>query len=642
MVDDCLRFVTGFFDIISESSTHISHSALVLAPGASITRKLYGQDAHCFVKVMWGGSSSWDLSTASTMRPSGIEAITWSPSGQFLVVAGSGSTAEILSPVTLERLYTVNSPPGAKVFAFSPDNRPLSCSGTSPGPLSSFVATWDLQTGGIVGVRASELRTDGHPSSLAYSNDGQAVAVGFTGGSSPDTFTVEVYDVGSCALTRSCPLEGVFAGIWTHGKFVRTAAVLPTGEAVVYDIPIDSGHDGDILTKELNLPFSPTATEPFLLLPDPLRASYVQEGSITIWDIQTAKTLLLVQNVDFKGSTISFSPDGSFFACGTIGLDVYLWRSSGNGYELHRKLSSVVTSPNLLFSPDSTSVITWDRSTVQLWPLEDSVTSTSDESLQNPGGRHQFTFTFSPDRRLAAFARLQDSDTTVTVIEPESGYQRAVFDVGMGVCSLRVTEDTVVVEGASELIYFDLCKREDPISAEVGEGSPRTKRTRALLKPAGGIGSTLVSPDLRLLARTYPWPNSQVPFKLDIYDAESGELLRSSPTKFGTPWFSLKEGHIWCGGETGEEGWQIFRVSGSANIELVPLTGDLAEDPPWRSSRRCTITNDGWIRNPEGEELMWLPPRWRSDEKMTRMWSGDFLVLLHSTLPKPVVMKLLE
>ena len=632
-----------FFGAISHPPSSIYRFALALAPASSITRQLFGDLACPATKITYGAQSSWDLSGASARTTIDIVAATWSPSGDYIAITGSTTAIEILDSITLHPLNTIHSPPGqgVRTVCFSPDGNTLLCcrSGDRNSPGSRLVG-WDTRTGAAVSRIQIE---DGQISSLTYSNDGQRVAIGFTGESSPDTFTVGVYDVGSCELVRSYPLEGEFVGIWTHGESVKTVATLPIGKAVVYDIPITPGHDGGSQTKELNVPFRLAADESFLLLPDHSRASYVQDGSITVWDIRAEKPLLYVQNVDFKGSTMSFSPDGSFFACGTVGSDVYVWRDSENGYVLHRKLSSVATSPNLLFSPDSTSVITWDRSTVQLWPLEDSMASTSEDNLQNSGGGHRFTFAFSPDRRLAAYARVQDSETNVTVIEPESGVQRAIFDAGTGVRSLRVTENTLVVEGTSELIYFDLCEREDPASAETGEGSTRTeKRTKPLLKLLGGKGSALVSPDLKLLAHTLPWPDGQFPFKLFIYSVEEGKMLCSSLTKFGTPWFSLEGGRIWCGGETEEQGWKISWDPDSSSTKLVSLTGDSAEDPPWRSSRRCTIKDDGWIRNPKGEELMWLPLRWRSDEKMTRMWSGDFLVLLHSTLPKPVVMKLLE
>ena len=41
LAEDCFRFVTGYFEIISASSPHIYHSALVAAPKDSIVRKLY-------------------------------------------------------------------------------------------------------------------------------------------------------------------------------------------------------------------------------------------------------------------------------------------------------------------------------------------------------------------------------------------------------------------------------------------------------------------------------------------------------------------------------------------------------------------------------------------------------------------------
>ncbi|KAF9646215.1 hypothetical protein BDM02DRAFT_3271125, partial [Thelephora ganbajun] len=46
LANDCLRFVTGFFEVIDESAPHVYHSALPLSPRMSMVRKLYGPHAN--------------------------------------------------------------------------------------------------------------------------------------------------------------------------------------------------------------------------------------------------------------------------------------------------------------------------------------------------------------------------------------------------------------------------------------------------------------------------------------------------------------------------------------------------------------------------------------------------------------------
>ncbi|KAF9643297.1 hypothetical protein BDM02DRAFT_3176086, partial [Thelephora ganbajun] len=54
LVVDCLRFVVGFFEIISTSCPHIYHSALALCPRKSIVRGLYEPHARPLTRVVHG------------------------------------------------------------------------------------------------------------------------------------------------------------------------------------------------------------------------------------------------------------------------------------------------------------------------------------------------------------------------------------------------------------------------------------------------------------------------------------------------------------------------------------------------------------------------------------------------------------
>ena len=87
LVEDCLRFVTGYFEIISASCAHIYHSALVVAPQESIVRQLYESHAQPFTRIVHGAPTSWDPNTATTSRPSTIDLAVWSPCSRFIAIA---------------------------------------------------------------------------------------------------------------------------------------------------------------------------------------------------------------------------------------------------------------------------------------------------------------------------------------------------------------------------------------------------------------------------------------------------------------------------------------------------------------------------------------------------------------------------
>lgn len=126
---DCLRFVTEFFEVSSESAPHIYHSALPLAPTSSIIRKLYGQHISSAVRIVTGVSPSWDSCTAiAGGELSSCHAI-WSPCGQY-IATGSGQDVHVHDSTTLEVSYTLKfSRPGddPKFLAFSPDGHFLIC-----------------------------------------------------------------------------------------------------------------------------------------------------------------------------------------------------------------------------------------------------------------------------------------------------------------------------------------------------------------------------------------------------------------------------------------------------------------------------------------------------------------------------------
>ena len=127
---DCLRFVTEFFEVISQSAPHIYHSALQLAPQSSIVRKLYVQQIWSpLLRVVTGVPTSWDSCVASTGAVKEDCRPVWSPCGQFIAV-GWYNCVEVLDSNTLGRVIILRHPDCAgpsKSLAFSPGGNLLAC-----------------------------------------------------------------------------------------------------------------------------------------------------------------------------------------------------------------------------------------------------------------------------------------------------------------------------------------------------------------------------------------------------------------------------------------------------------------------------------------------------------------------------------
>ena len=68
-------------------------------------------------------------------------------------------------------------------------------------------------------------------------------------------------------------------------------------------------------------------------------------------------------------------------------------------------------------------------------------------------------------------------------------------------------------------------------------------------------------------------------------------------------------------------------------------------DSPWSwvnlFSCGCSIGigSMGWVVDPNGKKLLWLPPNWRAKNVEDVRWNGNFLAFLHSHHPDPIVVQ---
>jgi len=129
-VTECLRFVTEFFEVISQSAHHIYHSALLLVPQSSIIWNLYSQHICSPVaRVVTGIPASWDSCTAAATAATSFCCAVWSPCGQF-IATGLGYGIEVRNSTTLEKVSVLTYPQSTipHSLAFSPGGHLLACS----------------------------------------------------------------------------------------------------------------------------------------------------------------------------------------------------------------------------------------------------------------------------------------------------------------------------------------------------------------------------------------------------------------------------------------------------------------------------------------------------------------------------------
>ena len=126
---------------------------------------------------------------------------------------------------------------------------------------------------------------------------------------------------------------------------------------------------------------------------------------------------------------------------------------------------------------------------------------------------------------------------------------------------------------------------------------------------------------------------------------EVADIIGGQHVDTPKPWFTPDGREIWTGSKLHStlRGWQIIEDRESAVTKLQPL-GPIAGPSgplPWQSSCDYEITDNGWILSSTRKRLLWLPHRWRSDEKF-RMWNGRLLGLRHAELPEIVILEFLE
>ena len=151
LANDCLRFVTGFFEVISTSAPHTYHSALLLSSTTSLVWQLYEQQAKPLVKVIQGLPTAWDPSIANTRFSNHISVAMWSPYSRFIAITFHISCeVVVLDAATLGQLYTMHFQSQNinlwKKLIFSPDSYLL----TAYFYEDRHIVSWDLQTGSLI------------------------------------------------------------------------------------------------------------------------------------------------------------------------------------------------------------------------------------------------------------------------------------------------------------------------------------------------------------------------------------------------------------------------------------------------------------------------------------------------------------
>ena len=573
---------------------------------------------------------SWDPTIATSKFSESILNTVWSPCSRLIACTVLRMGIQILDAVTLKQLKTFIIPEDLTgLLVFSPKSHMLTWFGNE----SEVIISWDLQTGVIVSeIPISNREFNGDVLSITYSGCETMFGVlselhGIT--------TICTYSVLSSAPISSHQFEGSTTGkVWTHGECLQLA-IFGLRVLTIWEVGFASK---SLPTEAMSLP-TPGNYHPLLrsisgfhFLPILSWLAFIRNEVVFVWDAQHSKYLLKYVGAKMSGGT-SFSPDGCFFACGTNGQEVYLWKKSPTGYILHQKLRSTMNGYHIpLLSPNGQSIVESSNTTLQLWHTEGQTTSPS--SIPTHCYQH-FIVGFSPHELLAVTA--QHKDNIATVLSLKSGVPLGTIDAGMEIYGLQVAGSTIIIVGFEKMITWNLPIGNDVVNVKVTIND--SIQTTILNHPPGlhWVPAVVIPHDSSYIVMQLANNHKQ---SLNVFDVSTGKCLAHAPSAWGFPWLTPDGHEVWCRDSTKSGGWQIVK-DGKSNVtkleRLDPARGPSGR-PPWESPNGYQITDDGSVLSPSGKQLLWLPPHWRV-RKQFAVWGGQFLGLLHPEQLEVVILE---
>ncbi|KAF9649401.1 hypothetical protein BDM02DRAFT_3186299 [Thelephora ganbajun] len=565
---DYSHFVVAFFEPISVSATHIYHSALELSPLSSIIRRRYYHQRHTYLpRVIAGARESWERGIIIPSKNSCLS-YTWSPCGQF-IAAQSREAVEIYDSISLELLSTLKltGPTPDKVtslLAYSTDGRSIaSLSGTS-------LVIWDIQTGGV----AKETDYGGARSvSMMWSLDGSTIGIMEAKGRRSKTYIVHTYDVSSGATHSPGTLESTNKPrFWAYGTSFRIVTAERAGQVCTINI----FEVGSILTKiesfHIELweksrtrtigSFSQTTHRVSYLLSNP--------NHLVVSDIRDSHYLLQEGGLFYSHC---FSSDGSLFAASQW-WSLHVWKYTSNHYVRWREFSILdltIGLDFLRFSPTSSSLLGCVDGVPRVWRLD------SPSIGGHRGSDEQVVILSCCGSYVVAGHK---GNRAVIITDLLSQTTLCVIDTGVVIEELALAGNILLARGSKIIVTWRL----------TGEGIVDG------VLPGGRAGR---SNSIWTIPVQSSWPCLYVRDQTAVicergnvihaYHTETGEVLEPvQPNSRGRY-------HSWGGvslDELGEYGWGT-----------PPEGGGLLS---WNTFR------EGWVKDLEGNHLLWLPIEWRN------------------------------
>ena len=530
---------------------------------------------------MIGAADSWEPTRAIPSKDSWYLSCVWSPCNQLVAVMAKDGV-EVRDALTLKPIFTPQSTGSITRFrgklSYSPDGYSLA------GCSDSALIIWDTQTGGEVAKIVCMVTSNGLD--LMWSTDGKTIAT-----ISPwesETITVHTYSIASGALLFIATLRSADKPcIWAHEESFQVMATSQEQKGRTYNI----FEVGSTLTRVESFPSNfdlpPHAFSP-VTYQVALSNHSIDNGELFVVNIHTSEISL-----HEKGTYLyeTFSPDASFLAA-IIGHYLSIWEYSSGNYVLWKKFQQ--NWAELQFSPNSSSILGYHTNSLNILHLEYSTPALATESTHTIHGQSMDAFSACGD--FIATAYKGESTIRITNLHSQNPFPSQFIDTELEISGMVLTGNVLLVKSPDKIVAW-LLTEEGMVDGIIGntradcndrlwEISIPSLQARFAKLPGrhshgdGDLGFFIVG---EIAAITYSDVN------IHGYHTRTGEVIRLDKTRSRTLYCFDNKGY--------NDDCNLYHNS------LCAQQGPL--DYGW------SISQEGWVKDPEGKHRLWLPPSWR-------------------------------